>query len=184
VGGFGRFQVLLIVVFPLGIFTGGQLLNGLGFLTAMPNDGRGFLCYDSLSQMWNQCTRDFICNSELDKLNWRIDYNAPNTYHNWVDPEKLDLTCLDPIIIGLQGTSYFIGFMLSSLSVPRLSDKYYARRKPYLYSLIGCVIFYTIIYISHSIYINIFCFFCIGLCAGGRVCVGLAYMNEFMPKKY
>jgi MFS family permease len=113
-----------------------------------------------------------------------IDYNAPNTYHNWVDPNKLGLTCLNPLIIGLQGTAYFIGYGVSSLIVPRLSDKYYARRKPYLYSMIGCLICYTIAYLSHSIYIIIFCFFCIGLCAGGRVCVGIAYMNEFMPNKY
>jgi MFS family permease len=91
---------------------------------------------------------------------------------------------VDPKIIGLQGSAYFIGFMISSLVVPRISDKFYGRRNVYLPSMIFCTILYVMIYLSSSIYINIFYFLCIGLCAAGRVCVGLAYMNEFVPRKY
>ena len=82
------------------------------------------------------------------------------------------------------GTAYFIGFMLSSILVPRLSDQKYGRRKPYAASLVGAIISYIMIYLSHSVYLHIFVFLCLGLCAGGRVCVGLAYVNEFVPEKY
>jgi hypothetical protein len=51
-----------------------------------------------------------------------INYDAPNTYHNWVDPKVLDLTCVNPTILGLPGTVYFIGFGISSVIVPMLSD--------------------------------------------------------------
>lgn len=74
--------------------------------------------------------------------------------------------------------------MFSSMITPRLSDKYYGRKKPYLCSMIGCSISYIMIYFSKSIYFNILCFFFIGLCGGGRVFVGISYMNEFIPENY
>lgn len=43
-GGFGWFQTFVTFVIAMGFFTGGQLVNGIGFLTALPNQGRGYLC--------------------------------------------------------------------------------------------------------------------------------------------
>ena len=82
------------------------------------------------------------------------------------------------------GAAYFIGFVISSILVPRVSDKKYGRKKPYLISLLGAIICYVMLYLSTSIYFHIIIYLCLGLCGGGRVCVGLAYMNEFIPEKY
>jgi MFS family permease len=82
------------------------------------------------------------------------------------------------------GTTYFIGFMISSILVPRVSDSGYGRKGPYAASVVVSLISYIAIYLSTSIYITIFVFLCLGLCAGGRVCVGLVYMNEFVPLRY
>lgn len=77
-----------------------------------------------------------------------------------------------------------MGFMLSSLIVPRLSDKYYGRYYPYVLSLAFQTVFHIIILFSKNIYLNIAMFFLVGCCAGGRVCVGLSYLNEFTPTQY
>ena len=54
---------------------------------------------------------------------WRIDYSNPSNLVNWVDPNKLDLTCQSPFLIGLIGAGYFMGFAISSMFVPALGDK-------------------------------------------------------------
>jgi putative MFS transporter len=74
--------------------------------------------------------------------------------------------------------------MISSLTVPRLSDRYYGRKRPYVISLTLQTIFHIIILFSHNIWLNIILFFLVGCCAGGRVCVGLSYLNEFVPERY
>ena len=52
-GGFGWFQTFVTFVIAMGFFTGGQLVNGIGFLTALPNQGRGYLCLDLQTQKWS-----------------------------------------------------------------------------------------------------------------------------------
>jgi MFS family permease len=74
--------------------------------------------------------------------------------------------------------------MISSFLVPRISDYKYGRRKPYLMSLMITMILYIMMFLSNSIYFNIIYFLGIGLCSGGRVCVGLSYMNEFIEERY
>ena len=133
-------------------------------------------------EQWEQCTRDYICTSGLE--NWKIDYNSPNTFRNWVDQKDLNLTCVSSGIIGLTGTAYFAGFMISSVMVPRLSDTKFGRKRPYIISLLVQLILSIMMFLSKSIYFNIVWFLGIGLCAGGRVVVGLSYMNEFVPERY
>ena len=48
-----------------------------------------------------------------------------------MDPEKLNLTCVDKDVIGMLGSGYFVGFAISSVFVPRFSDKY-GRKKIYI----------------------------------------------------
>jgi MFS family permease len=91
---------------------------------------------------------------------------------------------VSPGLIGSTGTFYFLGWGISSVIVPRLSDSSAGRRKPYLCSLACGLILYLMIVISPNIYITIIYFFGIGLCQGGRAIVGLSYMNEFIPEKY
>jgi len=36
---------------------------------------------------WSTCDREEdICDKNLTAANWRIDYDADNSYFNWVDP--------------------------------------------------------------------------------------------------
>ena len=40
------------------------------------------------------------------------------------------------------------------------------------------------IFASFNVYFTIFCYLLVGLCAGGRVSIGVNYMNEYLPAKY
>jgi MFS family permease len=70
----------------------------------------------------------------MSKELWRINYDSPKSYYNWVDPSMLDLTCVSSNIIGSLGSSFFIGFAISCSFVPRLADKF-GRKKPFIISL-------------------------------------------------
>ena len=70
----------------------------------------------------------------MPKDEWRINYDSPESYHNWVDPKKLDLTCKDEAVIGLIPSMYFVGFAVSCGIVPRIADLY-GRKKSYVTSI-------------------------------------------------
>ena len=61
-------------------------MYGLEFLEVYPD----YKCKDNSSSMdndnWFECDRDFICENNLPQNDWVIDYDSPNSYHNWVDP--------------------------------------------------------------------------------------------------
>ena len=133
--------------------------------------------------LWVPCTRDEICDNNLPQKDWKIDYKKyPETYHNWVDPDKLNLTCTSKDEIGLMGSAFFVGYALSSATVPIWSDKR-GRKVPYLGSMWFQLVAYALIIVSKNIYLTIGAYVIVGLCAGGRVVVGMNYMNEFIPKK-
>lgn len=66
----------------------------------------------------------------------------------------------------------------------RLSDKYYGRKWIYFWSLFVQLLTHIIILISKNLHLNIFMYFIAGLCAVGRVMIGVNYMNEFIPVEY
>jgi MFS family permease len=106
---------------------------------------------------------------------------APNTFHNWVDPEVLNLTCVDTKIIGLIGSAYFLGFAISSSIIPPIS-KQIGRKWPYLLSVTFQLSAYILIFLSKNIWLTILGYLMVGFSAGGRVVVGLSYMCEFVPQ--
>lgn len=194
----------------MGFSTGGQIVYGLEFLEVYPdykcrNDSisnHNTLPFhqtikanhdidfdyqvdqvDQSQSNWFECDRDYICDNNLSPEEWVIDYESPNSYHNWVDPGKLNLTCVDKRLIGSLGSVYFLGFAVSAGVTPYLSDQY-GRKYPYFFSIFFQTISYALIILSKNIYLTIGCYLIVGLCAGGRVAIGTIYISEFLPKKY
>ena len=66
---------------------------------------------------------------------WRINYAHEETYKNWIDPDKLDLTCTNEHFVSFIGDFYFIGLSMSSAVVPRLADTY-GRKGPFIISML------------------------------------------------
>ena len=159
--------------------TGGQIVYGLGFLDAYP----AYECYNVSTKEWDFCERETICDTGLAADLWRINYNDPNSFKNWVDPSKLNLTCTSKELIGLLGSLYFLGFAISAGIVPRLADKW-GRKWPYIASLTLQLSAYVQIFFSKSIYYTLAMYLLVGLSAGGRVAIGTTYLNEFVPSQY
>ena len=93
------------------------------------------------------------------------------------------MTCEPKEKIGALGSSYFLGFAISSGITPSLADKH-GRKIPYLASLMVQTLAYFFIIVSKDINAVIGYYFVVGLAAGGRVGVGLNYLAEFIPQKH
>ena len=162
--------------------TGGWIVYGIVFLELITEDAYECIL-PGTTDKWTSCDRQKdICDRKLPKDKWRINYDTPRTYHNWVDPSELDLSCVEGSIIGLIGSAFFLGFAVSASFTPYLSDKY-GRKKPYLTSLSLQTIAYVGIFFSTNLYFTIFGFFLVGLSSGGRCAIGTNYMNEYLPIK-
>ena len=120
----------------LAFMSGGQIVYGLPFLVELFPDTYECLKYyeDYDSYKWLSCTRTQICENNIPHESWRINYNNSDTYVNWVDPKKLDLTCVNEHIISLCGGFYFFGFAISCMFVPRVSDLV-GRKYPFIISM-------------------------------------------------
>ena len=122
--------IIFIALFNMG----GQIVYGLTFMTVKPE----YLCRSSeASPNWQACSSEQICDNNLVfQKQWIVDYESSDSYYNWVDPAKLDLTCVDDYVIGFIGSAYFFGWMIFSTFLPSLADIY--GRKWLLF--IGCLI--------------------------------------------
>ena len=100
---------------------------------------------------------------------------------------KLNVLCpyhYDPKYMSWFGQAYFFGFTISALTVPPISEKRFGRKWAYLISMIIQTLAYIGIVLSGSYKLVIALYGIVGLCAGGRVVVGLAYLTEFIEVKH
>ena len=133
---------------------------------------------------WVNCDRKHICTDNVPKDEWRINYDSENSYHNWVDPDKLDLTCVDKNVIGLLGSAYFLGFAISSGITPNLADKYGRKTVfvPTVWVNILCFIIPMVLPAKHDlVYVIIGMQFINGFRCGGMMPIGYSYMLESLP---
>ena len=87
-------------------------------------------CYNPVNLNWTACAKSVACANEQ---TWRIDYNSHKTIQNW--KTELNLVCEEGGKIGMIGSCYFLGFVISLLFIVRLSDIY--GRKPLTYLALG-----------------------------------------------
>jgi len=85
-------------------------------------------CLNLDTQNWSVCKPEDFCQADksYSKDLVRVDQSSPHSLTNWV--EQMDLTCVGHSSIGLLGTMLFLGWMTSSMIVPRLSDIYGRKR--------------------------------------------------------
>ena len=105
----------------------------------MGNYVRSHLFFDPLPYM--ELIPDYLCTSPShtspykcepkdfcgkSDVNAKIDWNSDTSLHNWA--VQLDLACKSDSEIGLIGTMYFVGVILSVTTLLRLSDLYGKKR--------------------------------------------------------
>ena len=110
-------------------------------------------------------------------MNWE----SKESLHNWV--EKLDLACASKTRIGFMGSTFFIGWLVGLLFVPRLADQH-GRRKIFI---IGCVLGvfnYIGVIFTTDLTVMTILFGMNGFIMSMRESLGYVFMMEFIPKKY
>ena len=95
----------------------------------------------------------------------------------------MDLLCLEPFKIGLIGSMYFIGVVISSVIAPPLADAYgrkyvfFGSELVQLSGLIGLLFVRDI----WGIYI---CMVLVGLSYAGMILIGINYVVELQKKEW
>ena len=116
IGGFGRFQYIIAFVVMGNYCRSALTYYVLPFMELFPV----YMCTSALQPTPYVCEPENFCGNDL--ITYTVDYTADTSLHNWV--EQLDLTCKTKSEIGLIGSIYFIGIIISMLTVPRAADLY------------------------------------------------------------
>ena len=103
-------------------------VEGLGFMEKEPPH---FQC--APSGTWQDCSKDEICDTNLPKDQYRPVKEDDEYFDNWVD--KYDMLCEPKWKVGLIGSMYFAGVVVSMTFVGYLADLY-GRKTPFVTSLI------------------------------------------------
>lgn len=125
------------------------------------------------------CTSANICSEDSRIESWTIDHEHELSLNNW--QSKLNLMCATPWKVGFIGSAYFLGWCVTLLWVPRLSDQN-GRRKFFMVGMTMQLVLYTMLMICNSLDVMITIFFFFGMNASIRINVGFVYLMELMPK--
>ena len=95
----------------------------------------------------------------------------------------MDLACVSKAKIGFIGSSAFLGWVLMSVVVPRISDLK-GRRTIFMMALALQILVVTSLAFNHNLYLTYALMFLIGACAVGRWTVGFIMLMEFLPQSH
>lgn len=113
---------------------------------------------------------DFCDNPDVTRT---VDWSADRSIHNWID--TLNLACASKEQIGLIGSIYFIGLVISVPVLTRLADLY-GRKWICVGSQFLQVPAYIWLFFMSSLYELYACFFLMGLGFGGSISVNAIYI--------
>lgn len=105
-----------------------------------------------------------------------------DSYENWVG--RLDLACASKAKVSFIGAIYFIGWILTLLFIPRISDLY-GRQKILIGGISTQTLAYAFLVFNNSYVVTVGSLFVLGMCSAVRTQVAYIYMYENMrPKHY
>ena len=117
IGGFGRFQLLMSFITMGNVIRAALTYYPLPYMDLFPV----FMCTSDATDVPFECEAEQFCPAGSTVYYDFVQYDDEKTsLHNWV--EQLDLKCKSNSEIGLIGTMYFVGVVLSVLIVPRMAD--------------------------------------------------------------
>lgn len=115
-GGFGNHQMFVVTVLAL-INQGVHLvLVNMSYLQKVPREY--FCTYRGSPDPVSCVPRDFC--SDPTVTGFKPNMALSDSFNNWVD--QFDLVCASKAKVGFIGASYFIGWILTMLFVPRIAD--------------------------------------------------------------
>ena len=145
----------------------------IGFFLQVPD----YVCTYAAG-MTQSCVPEEICADDSTIIDWQVDWTSDRSFNNW--RVKFDLTCAPEWKVAFPGMFFFVGWMLTALWLPPLSD-IFGRKKFFAAAMILGLLFHFVMLFTHSWTVIIIMSFCIGLISSIRMQVGFNYMIEFIP---
>ena len=117
VGGYGKAQLLGSIGYNAYHGAVMMILLSLGFLEKVPKE---YVCtYESDPGKEVICKPEEFCKDPT-VLSFHPNMELHDSYINWIS--HYNLTCIDGAHIGMIGSCFFIGWILTLMFIPRLSD--------------------------------------------------------------
>ena len=149
------------------------MMINLSFLEKVPKE---YFCVYEGSPESVPCKPEQFC-TDPTVVSYTPNMALHDSFNNWV--QKLDLTCASPAKIGLIGSSYFIGWIITLTFMPRLSDLY-GRQKIIIGGNIVQLAAFTVIMATTSYRVMIAALIIEGMVATARAQVSVVYLFESM----
>ena len=169
------FQMILFLFTSVSFATRGPVIYGLPYMTKEPDSFECRTVGADGGEVWSTCTKERICEQDLPKDAYRPVDNG-ETFDNWV--EKYDMLCEPAYKVGLIGSMYFVGVVISAITFPPIADSY-GRKPMVLVANIVLITGLTGLLATNNLYAAYFFEALAGLSFGGLVIVGLTYLLEY-----
>ena len=176
--GNGRFSCFALFAIASGVNAIGYWFYNMTYLTMKPKFTNCVFTDPQPLSPESACTSDNICSGQV--LSYEIDWNDIYSLHNWVD--KLDLTCCPRWKVGMIGSMYFIGWVITLPWVPKLSDSR-SRKTYFLIAMLIDLAVYIMMFFANSVEQMILLVFVVGLANSIRMNIGFVYLMELIPKR-
>ena len=175
-GGFGRFQVLILLDIVFGIMSVNLLTHGIAILELEPDENNGYMCKADAAHAadWPCSAEEFCQNPYADPSAINYDGSKENLY-NWYT--KLELVCKPKSATARIATAAMIGIFVAVLIVPRLGDLY--GRKPVFWGalLFSIPLLCLVTFSSSAIVVDVGVLLA-GPCIIGRMSCGFLMLME------
>ena len=133
---------------------------------------------DDSSSKWYSCKQEEACFGA--GIIYRVDYEGSETVRN-AAMERLDLVCSSNAFVGLIGSSYFIGWVSATITVPFIGD-YYGRKLPYLLGLFCRLLGIALSMLSKNLLLLYIGHFLVGYAFTLSCSSAFYYAVELVPK--
>ena len=173
-GGCGLFQIFIYFAIAFGMSSPSWFIYEVGFLTQEPET---YTCTFDDGTV-GSCTKEDICDGD-DVASYAFNPNAEKYLDNW--QERLDLTCSKEWVIGMIGGSLFIGWCITLLWLPAISDNY-GRRMVFWIGMMIQLVLYTGLFFCKNLILMIFIWIAFGALSTIRIQIAYVYMMELLPK--
>ena len=95
------------------------IMFALSFLEKVPREY--FCTYEGKTDVALVCVPEDFCNDPT-VTSYKPNMALSDSYENWVG--RFDLECASKAKVGLIGSAYFIGWIITLIFIPRISDLY------------------------------------------------------------
>ena len=176
-GGFGKFQIMSMIMNTLANMASAFFLLAFAFLEEEPIFECNFVGDEwTIGSTENRFEEEFCAKEVPCQVAW----SAPESLYNLL--YQLDFYCAPKWQLGLIGALFLVGIVIGSVSLTKLAD-HYGRKPIYFAGLLTNFMIVAIMMFTTSLVLSYVLIFCLGLGVTMRFYVGYTFNIEMAPKK-